>query len=270
MNLWFHIIMLLTSADIALMSETFEQVYLYGVCLMKIVVESEWFKWFLCTLVRMYCHTVVCLQQIGVRCYNEFKVVRDIVRTVQHDPRSDYPWVKVAGKESSDAFAVLHGDWNFLFTSLVAASDRSSMVVIGQRAEGKTFVRLGGSASEGGSAVGGSAEGGSASVGGSAEGGSALEMFPDENVEFSNFRFLTAEYNHPDISLSVTLLLPTNVMVVGNEILSAPFVRHYFRDLANLDDRYTITCIGTNIEVMELHSDEYAVVGKDGIQIKKI
>ena len=154
------------------------------------------------------------------------------------------------------------------------------MVVIGQRAEGKTFVRLGGSASEGGSAVGGSAEGGSAvggsaeggsaSVGGSAEGGSALEMFPDENVEFSNFRFLTAEYNHPDISLSVTLLLPTNVMVVGNEILSAPFVRHYFRDLANLDDRYTITCIGTNIEVMELHSDEYAVVGKDGIQIKKI
>ena len=260
--------MLLTSADIALMSETFEQVYLYGVCLMKNVVESEWFKWFLCTLVRMYCHTVVCLQQIGVRCYNEFKIVRDIVRTVQHDPRSDYPWVKVAGKESWDAFAVLHGDWNFLFTSLVAASDRSSMVVIGQRAEGKTFVRLGGSA-VGGSAVGGSAVGGSAE-GGSAVGGSASEMFPDENVEFSNFRFLTAEYNHPDISLSVTLLLPTNVMVVGNEILSAPFVRHYFRDLANLDDRYTITCIGTNIEVIELHSDEYAVVGKDGIQIKKI
>jgi len=90
---------------------------------------------------------------------------------------------------------------------------------------------------------------------------------------FSNAKFLSIEYKHPDMKYSIELLLSNNWFLEGNEILSPSFVLRLLEYQSKeyiFDMNYKINIIDNNICIFELLSDEYILFTKTGYIVKKI
>jgi len=98
------------------------------------------------------------------------------------------------------------------------------------------------------------------------------ECFKELPNEFSKIKFLNIEYFHPEIKSSITISLERNAYLVGNEILSAAFVKRqleYMNSSKNFDMTYVLNIMDNNLNNFELKSDEYIVLDKMEYKIMK-
>jgi len=86
----------------------------------------------------------------------------------------------------------------------------------------------------------------------------------------SNVRFLTVEYTHPEMSVSIYLETPRNYFVVGNELFSSAFVLRcleYQSERYIFDEKYVVNVVDNDIKPFSLKSDQYVVIGMDGYEV---
>ena len=85
----------------------------------------------------------------------------------------------------------------------------------------------------------------------------------------SDIRFLSIEYNHPEMPEPIQLVLEKEWCIVGNEVLGKI---HILRMLAYqalnhqyiFDDRYTLKIIDSNINILEIRENQYIRLEKEG------
>jgi hypothetical protein len=89
---------------------------------------------------------------------------------------------------------------------------------------------------------------------------------------FSNIRFLSIEYNHPEMNNPIQLVLEKEWCVVGNEVLGKIHILRMleyqaFKSQYIFDDRYTLKIIDSNINILEIGSRQQIRLEKEGISI---
>lgn len=90
--------------------------------------------------------------------------------------------------------------------------------------------------------------------------------------EMSNIEFAIVEYSHPQMVKTIELILPKDIYVVGNELLSNAFVLRLLELTNNyfiFDRDYIIQIMDHNLESLELRHNEYIEIGKNSYEIKK-
>jgi hypothetical protein len=95
----------------------------------------------------------------------------------------------------------------------------------------------------------------------------------------SKTRFLAVTYHHPDlVETNVSLEIPEEMMVLGNELLSPAFVRRALHAVRRgwfdtkkipFDERYWVQCIDDRIMFYTVHADEVLVLVEDGCKVVK-
>jgi hypothetical protein len=91
-------------------------------------------------------------------------------------------------------------------------------------------------------------------------------------MEKSRIDFILVEYGHPKMKGLIQIQLPDSIYMVGNEILSKAFVLRHLNNscLPNtwyFDEDYLIRIIDHNADSIEIGSDQYIVLEKDGYQV---
>jgi hypothetical protein len=100
-----------------------------------------------------------------------------------------------------------------------------------------------------------------------------LDPFLIHNTDFarSNVRFLMVEYfQHPEDTQSITIQLPRDYLLVGNEILSNIFVMRYLEYTVGTGmyhDNYLLKIIDNNVYQFTLNSNQYLRLEKDAYQV---
>lgn len=96
----------------------------------------------------------------------------------------------------------------------------------------------------------------------------------------STTRFLAVTYHHPDLEeTNVSLEIPEDMMVMGNELLSPAFVRRalysvrrglfdYYKKIP-FDERYWVQCIDDRIKFYTVHADEVLVLHEESCKVVK-
>jgi len=98
-------------------------------------------------------------------------------------------------------------------------------------------------------------------------------------VKESSTRFLAVTYHHPDLEeMNVSLEIPEDMMVMGNELLSPAFVRRALNSLRRglfdykkipFDERYCVQCIDDRIKFYTVHADEVLVLHEESCKVVK-
>lgn len=88
---------------------------------------------------------------------------------------------------------------------------------------------------------------------------------PIPTTQPCEFDFILVEYHHPNMEKPVSIILPSSVYLVGNEILSKGFVLRYLEYCSiitrwEFDDKYSIRIVDQNAEPIILTSSEYLVL----------
>ena len=86
---------------------------------------------------------------------------------------------------------------------------------------------------------------------------------------FSEIRFLSIEYNHPEMNEPIQLVLEKEWCVVGNEVLSKIHILRMleyqaYKSQYVFDDRYIVKIIDSNINILEIRSRQYIILEKEG------
>lgn len=84
---------------------------------------------------------------------------------------------------------------------------------------------------------------------------------------FSEIRFLSIEYTHPDMDQSIQLVLEKEWSVVGNEVLGKIHVLRMLEYQVSegfymFDERYVLKMIDSNIHLLELRAGQYIQLGE--------
>jgi hypothetical protein len=98
-------------------------------------------------------------------------------------------------------------------------------------------------------------------------------------VKESSTRFLAVTYHHPDLEeMNVSLEIPEDMMVMGNELLSPAFIRRALNSLRRglfdykkipFDERYCVQCIDDRIKFYTVHADEVLVLHEESCKVVK-
>jgi len=80
--------------------------------------------------------------------------------------------------------------------------------------------------------------------------------------EYSEIRFLSIEYNHPDMKEPVQLVLEKEWCMVGNDVLGRIHVLRMLEYQLSegsyiFDERYVLKIIDSNIDILELRAGQY-------------
>jgi len=94
-----------------------------------------------------------------------------------------------------------------------------------------------------------------------------------DNLSFdkSNAKFLSIEYNHPDLSAPIELSLDKSWFFVGNEIFTPSFILRlleYQSIMYFFDEDYSVKIMDNNCNIFTLKWDEYVLLTKDGYEVK--
>jgi hypothetical protein len=95
------------------------------------------------------------------------------------------------------------------------------------------------------------------------------------NFDFvpSTVRFLSVEYSVPFTKTSVTLKIPNEMLIQGNELFSHAFIRRlleYQSDPFDFDFRYRLKIMDGNVNEIELNNTQYIVLGEADYEVKEI
>lgn len=90
-----------------------------------------------------------------------------------------------------------------------------------------------------------------------------------ENPVFSEIRFLSIEYNHPEMNEPIQLVLEKDWSVVGNEVLGKIHILRMleyqaFKSQYVFDDRYILKIIDSNINILEIGSRQQIRLENEG------
>jgi len=94
---------------------------------------------------------------------------------------------------------------------------------------------------------------------------------PSEKLILSKAKFMSIEYTHPFMSESIPLELPSEMLVAGNEILSAGFVLRALKHQRMsyvFDMDYSIKVIDGMVNMFQLKSTEYIVLTENGYSVR--
>jgi len=86
----------------------------------------------------------------------------------------------------------------------------------------------------------------------------------------SSVRFLTIEYEHPELNEYIPLEIDISWYIVGNELFSCTMLLHLLEhqdQKFKFDPRYKLHIMDNNINMHELKSNEYILLEKNGIKI---
>jgi DNA polymerase family B, exonuclease domain len=102
-----------------------------------------------------------------------------------------------------------------------------------------------------------------------------LKRFIPVDIVVSNTSFISIEYVHPKLSNPLSIKLPKNYFLVGNEILSDIFVCRYLsyeygRHVIFADMEYKLNIIDSNVNILSIGKDKYIVLTEDGYLVKDI
>jgi len=90
--------------------------------------------------------------------------------------------------------------------------------------------------------------------------------------EKSSVRFLTVEYQHPDMSESIPIEMDASWLLVGNELFSSAMILHLLEHQNvhyKFDMRYKINIMDNLIQMHTLTSNQYILLNKNDIQIRE-
>jgi len=82
----------------------------------------------------------------------------------------------------------------------------------------------------------------------------------------SEVEFLFIEYHHPEMTSPLLLNIPKAMMMVGNEVLSSVFVLKLLEQIPSnfvFDNKYFLKLMDGDINVFELHANQYIILGRD-------
>jgi hypothetical protein len=85
-------------------------------------------------------------------------------------------------------------------------------------------------------------------------------------TEPSSIRFLSITYNHPKMENPIVLEIPNEMYIIGNEILSMPFIGRMLKYQSSayvFDNDYEIEILDNNIVMTNLKSHQYIRFGKE-------
>jgi len=86
-------------------------------------------------------------------------------------------------------------------------------------------------------------------------------------------RFLSVEYSHPEMTGTIVIEMNKGFWVERNQLLSAAFVKRcleYQNKPYYFDMNYTLKIMDDNINIFEMGSDSYVMVGRDDYKILKM
>jgi len=89
---------------------------------------------------------------------------------------------------------------------------------------------------------------------------------------YSEIRFLSIEYTHPEMRESIQLVLEKEWCIVGNELLGRIHILRMLEYQLSegsyiFDDRYVLKIIDSNINVFDINSSQYIRLGSDNYEI---
>jgi hypothetical protein len=85
-------------------------------------------------------------------------------------------------------------------------------------------------------------------------------------LKTSSLKFLSIEYEHPDMNEPICIKLPTSFYLEGNCILSAAFINQWLSTCGQpfvFDNRYTIYIIDQDVSSISLSNKEYITILSD-------
>jgi hypothetical protein len=93
------------------------------------------------------------------------------------------------------------------------------------------------------------------------------------DIVVSNTSFISIEYVHPKLDKPLSIKLPRNYFVVGNEILTDIFVCRYLiyeygKHVIFEDMDYKLNIIDSNINMLSFGKDKYIELTKNGYSVK--
>jgi hypothetical protein len=86
-----------------------------------------------------------------------------------------------------------------------------------------------------------------------------------DSLESSEITFLSVEYTHPKMKESIVLILSKELFVVGNELLSAPFVYRWLSYQSKpfvFDENYRVNVIDSNVKFITVKYGQYLLIKK--------
>jgi hypothetical protein len=85
-------------------------------------------------------------------------------------------------------------------------------------------------------------------------------------LKTSSVKFLSIEYEHPDMNEPICIKLPSSFYLEGNSILSAAFIRQWLSETGEpyvFDNRYAIYIIDQDVSSIALSNKEYITILSD-------
>lgn len=98
------------------------------------------------------------------------------------------------------------------------------------------------------------------------------ESYEELPSEFSKVKFLSIEYQHPEIKNPIVIDIDKNAYLIGNELLSCTFVKRsleYTFNVKNFDTDYVLCIMDNNLNTFELKCNEFIILEKDTYKIVK-
>jgi hypothetical protein len=93
------------------------------------------------------------------------------------------------------------------------------------------------------------------------------------DLEKSKVRFLSVEYTVPLSTSGVSLKIPVEMCLKGNELFSHAFVRRlleYQSEPFEFDFNYRLKVMDGEVNEFELNNTQYIVLGETGYEVKEI
>lgn len=93
------------------------------------------------------------------------------------------------------------------------------------------------------------------------------------DLEKSKVRFLSVEYTVSQESVCVSLTVPPEMFIQGNELLSHAFVRRlleYQAEHFEFDFNYRLKVMDGDVNEFELNNKQYIILGETGYEVKEI
>ena len=94
-----------------------------------------------------------------------------------------------------------------------------------------------------------------------------------DNWEKSNVSFISVNYVHPKMNSPIALNIDKSMLLTQNELFTPTFVRRYLdyqEEEFVFDMNYLIKIIDSDINMIELTSNQYIRIDKDKYAIEKL
>tara|TARA_B100001287_G_scaffold270997_1_gene270618 strand:- start:31128 stop:31829 length:702 start_codon:yes stop_codon:yes gene_type:complete len=92
-----------------------------------------------------------------------------------------------------------------------------------------------------------------------------------KDISICNRKFLSVFYNHPDLSDSIEIKIPDEMLLVDNELFNKAFVIRTLQTMnifSPIDDKYTIKIMDSELDEYEINVGQYLHIKKDIFEIK--